>query len=69
MFLPERTLWRVFAHRAPVDMRKRRHHGLATLAQNVIAQDPCRGALLWDDPPHLGEADNRQRGHHPHKVR
>jgi hypothetical protein len=43
MFLPERQYLRVFAHLAPVDMRKQRH-GLAALAQNVVAQDPCGGA-------------------------
>ena len=45
MFLPERQYLRVFAHLAPVDMRKQRH-GLAALAQNVVAQDPCGGALF-----------------------
>jgi len=45
MWLPERALLRVYAHLAPVDMRKQRH-GLAALAQNVIAQDPCSGALF-----------------------
>jgi len=45
MFWPERQQLRVFAHLAPVDMRKQRH-GLAALAQNVIAQDPCSGALF-----------------------
>ena len=45
MFLPERQHLRVFAHLAPVDMRKQRH-GLAALAQNVVAQDPCGGALF-----------------------
>jgi transposase len=45
MFLPERQHLRVYAHLAPVDMRKQRH-GLAALAQNVIAQDPCGGALF-----------------------
>lgn len=45
MFLPERQQLRVFAHLAPVDMRKQRH-GLAALAQNVVGQDPCSGALF-----------------------
>jgi len=45
MFWPERQQLRVFAHLAPVDMRKQRH-GLAALAQNVMAQDPCSGALF-----------------------
>ena len=45
MFWPEGQRLRVFAHLAPVDMRKQRH-GLAALAQNVIAQDPCSGSLF-----------------------
>jgi transposase len=45
MFLPEARRLQVFAHLAPVDMRKQRY-GLAALAQNVLAKDPCGGALF-----------------------
>lgn len=46
MFWPERQQLRVFAHLAPVDMRKQRH-GLAALAQNVIAESLQRGAVYF----------------------
>jgi transposase len=45
MLRPDRSIDRVYLHRAPVDMR-RQIDGLAILAKDVIQQDPTRGALF-----------------------
>lgn len=45
MLRPDRGIERVYLHRAPVDMR-RQIDGLASLAQDVIQQDPTSGALF-----------------------
>ena len=45
MLRPDRSIERVYLHRAPVDMRKQ-IDGLATLTKDVIQQDPTSGALF-----------------------
>lgn len=45
MLRPDRSIERVYLHRAPVDMR-RQIDGLAILAKDVIQQDPTGGALF-----------------------
>jgi transposase len=45
MLRPDRSIERVYLHRAPVDMR-RQIDGLAMLAKDVIQQDPAGGALF-----------------------
>jgi transposase len=45
MLRPDRSIERVFLHRAPVEMR-RQIDGLAMLAKDVIQQDPTGGALF-----------------------
>jgi transposase len=45
MLRPDRSIERVYLHRAPVDMRKQ-IDGLAILAKDVIQQDPTSGALF-----------------------
>jgi len=45
MLRPDRSIERVYLHRAPVDMR-RQIDGLAILAKEVIQQDPTGGALF-----------------------
>ena len=45
MLRPDRSIERVYLHRAPVDMRKQ-IDGLVILAKDVIQQDPMSGALF-----------------------
>jgi transposase len=45
MLRPDRSIERVYLHRAPVDMRKQ-IDGLALLARDVMQQDPMSGALF-----------------------
>ena len=45
MLRPDGGIERVYLHRAPVDMR-RQIDGLASLAKDVIQQDPTGGALF-----------------------
>ena len=45
MLRPDRSIERVYLHRAPVDMR-RQIDGLAILAKEVTQQDPTGGALF-----------------------
>jgi transposase len=45
MLRPDRSIERVYLHRAPVDMRKQ-IDGLVVLAREVIQQDPMGGALF-----------------------
>lgn len=45
MIRPDRTLARVYLHRAPVDFRKQ-HQGLAALVQEALAVDPFSGAVF-----------------------
>jgi transposase len=45
MLRPDRSIERVYLHRAPVDVR-RQIDGLAILAKEVIQQDPTGGALF-----------------------
>ena len=45
MLRPDRSIERVYLHRAPVDMRKQ-IDGLVTLANDVLHQDPTSGALF-----------------------
>lgn len=45
MLRPDRSLERVYLHRAPVDMR-RQIDGLAMLAKDVVQQDPSSGAMF-----------------------
>ena len=45
MLRPDRSIERVYLHRAPVDMRKQ-IDGLVVLAKEVIQQDPTSGALF-----------------------
>jgi transposase len=45
MLRPDRSIERVYLHRAPVDMRKQ-IDGLAILAKDVVQQDPTSGALF-----------------------
>lgn len=45
MLRPDRSIGRVYLHRAPVDMRKQ-IDGLVLLAKEVIQQDPTSGALF-----------------------
>ena len=45
MLRPDRSIERVYLHRAPVDMRKQ-IDGLAILAKDVIRQDPTSGAMF-----------------------
>jgi transposase len=45
MLRPDRSIERVYLHRAPVDMRKQ-IDGLVILAKDVIQQDPTSGALF-----------------------
>ncbi|MEZ5512464.1 MAG: IS66 family insertion sequence element accessory protein TnpB [Steroidobacteraceae bacterium] len=45
MLRPERSIERVYLHRAPVDMR-RQMDGLALLARDVMQIDPLSGALF-----------------------
>ncbi len=45
MLRPERSIERVYLHRAPVDMRKQ-IDGLAALVEGVLQADPFSGALF-----------------------
>lgn len=45
MLRPDRSIERVYLHRAPVDMRKQ-IDGLVILAKDVIQQGPMSGALF-----------------------
>jgi transposase len=45
MFRPDRSIERVYLHRAPVDMRKQMD-GLAALVEGVLKTDPFSGALF-----------------------
>lgn len=45
MLRPDRSIERLYLHRAPVDMRKQ-IDGLAILAKDVVQQDPTSGALF-----------------------
>lgn len=45
MLRPDRSIERIYVHRAPVDMRKQMD-GLAMLAREVMEQDPLSGALF-----------------------
>lgn len=45
MLRPDRSIERVYLHRAPVDMRKQ-IDGLVILAKDVIQQEPTGGALF-----------------------
>ena len=45
MLRPDRTIERIFLHRAPMDMR-RQIDGLAILARDVIREDPLSGAMF-----------------------
>lgn len=45
MLRPDRSIPRVYLHRAPVDMRKQ-IDGLVVLAKDVIQQDPTGGAMF-----------------------
>jgi transposase len=45
MLRPDRSIARVYLHRAPVDMRKQ-IDGLALLAREVMQLDPMAGALF-----------------------
>ena len=45
MLRPDRSIARVYLHRAPVDMR-RQIDGLVLLAKEVICEDPTSGALF-----------------------
>ena len=45
MLRPDRSIERVYLHRAPVDMRKQ-IDGLVILAKDAIQQDPISGALF-----------------------
>ncbi len=45
MLRPDRSIERVYLHRAPVDMRKQ-IDGLVVLAKDVIQQDPASGAMF-----------------------
>ena len=45
MLRPDRSIERVYLHRAPVDMRKQ-IDGLVILAKDVIQQDPMSGTLF-----------------------
>ena len=45
MLRPDRSIERVYLHRAPVDMRKQMD-GLAILAKEAMRQDPFCGALF-----------------------
>jgi transposase len=45
MIRPERSIARVYLHRAPVDFRKQ-HAGLAALVQEALAADPFSGSVF-----------------------
>jgi transposase len=45
MLRPERSIERVYLHRAPIDMRKQMD-GLAALVEGVLRADPFSGALF-----------------------
>ena len=45
MLRPDRSIERVYLHRAPVDMRKQ-IDGLVILAKDVIQQDPMNGTIF-----------------------
>lgn len=45
MLRPDRSIERVYLHRAPVDMRKQMD-GLALLAKEALGEDPFSGALF-----------------------
>ncbi len=45
MLRPDRSIERVYLHRAPIDMRKQMN-GLAALVEGVLAADPFSGALF-----------------------